>query len=150
MSAATSGLKVWMPTSNCSAPGGNSGDDFAQRFGQAVGNHLEMEKMAGLIAREKEFENGSAGGDVEIERAVNELELFQAAIQKLLHLAEEFLQRHLPHWNVERRQAEFAGERAAARRLDVNDAMRDVVIGVKVVGQGELGKVRRLGGNDFG
>ena len=35
-------------------------DDFAQRFGQAVGNHFEVEKMAGLIALQKEFENGFA------------------------------------------------------------------------------------------
>ena len=76
--------------------------------------------------------------DVEIERAVNELELLQSAIQQLLHFAEEFVQRNLPHRNVERRQAELAGERAAARRLDINDAMRDVVISVKVVGQGYL------------
>ena len=33
------------------------GDDFAQRFRQAVGNHLEMKKMSGLIAREEEFED---------------------------------------------------------------------------------------------
>jgi len=34
------------------------GDDFSQRFGQTVRNHLEMEEMAGLITREKEFEDG--------------------------------------------------------------------------------------------
>ena len=38
------------------------GDDFAQGFGQAVGNHLEMEEMAGLITREKEFEDRFADG----------------------------------------------------------------------------------------
>ena len=89
-------------------------------------------------------------GDVEIERAVNKFELFQPAIQKLLHFGEEFVQRDLPHGNVERREAKFAGERAAARRLDVNDAVREVVVGVKVVGQGDLRKVRQLGGDDFG
>ena len=126
------------------------GDDFAQRFRQPVGNHLEMKEMAGPIALEEEFEDGLADGDVEVERAVNELELFHAAIEQPLQLLEQGGQGNLPHRDVERRQAEFAGERAAARRLDVDDAVRDVVVGVKVVGQGELGKVRQFGGNDFG
>jgi len=94
-----------------------------------------MEEMAGLITREKEFEDGLAPAGVEIERAVNELELFQSTDPKLLHLAEKFLQRRLPDGNVERRQAKLAGEWAAARRLDVNDAMRDVAVGVEVVGR---------------
>ena len=38
--------------------GRKPGDDFAQWFGQAVGNHLEMEEMAGLMARQKEFKDG--------------------------------------------------------------------------------------------
>ena len=36
------------------------GDDFAQRFRQPVGNHFEVEEMAGLIARQKKFEDGLA------------------------------------------------------------------------------------------
>ena len=50
-------------------------DDFAQRFGQSVGNYFKVEKMTGLTALQKEFENGFADIHVEIERAVNELEL---------------------------------------------------------------------------
>ena len=88
--------------------------------------------------------------DVEIERAVNELELLHTAIEQALQLFEQGGQRNLPDGNVERRQAELARERTAARGLDVNDAMRDVVVGVKIVGQGDLGKFRQFGGNDFG
>ena len=65
------------------------GDDFAQRFGQPVGNHLEVEKMPGLVPLQKEFEDGLAGSDVEIERAVHELELLHAAVQQLLQLVEQ-------------------------------------------------------------
>src|SRR5208282_2400277 len=35
-------------------------DDFAQRLGQSVGNHFEMEEMAGPVMLQKEFENGFA------------------------------------------------------------------------------------------
>ena len=150
MSAATSSLNVWMPTSNCSAPGGNLAMTSRNDSGSRSGIISKWIKMAGLIAREEEFEDGPAGGDVEIERAVNELELLHAAVEEPLHFAEEFVQRNLPDGDVERRQAELAGERTAARRLDVNDAMREVVVGVKVVGQGDLGKVGQFGGNDFG
>ena len=76
--------------------------------------------------------------DVEIERAVNELELFHAAIQQPLQLFEQGGQGNLPHRNVERRQAKLARERTAARRLDVDDAVRDVVVGVEVVRQDDL------------
>ena len=130
--------------------GREPGDDLAQFGGQPVGNHLKMIKMAGLMAREEKFEDGPAGGDVQIERAVHELELFHAPVEQLLHLVEKSGQGNLPHRNIERRQAKFAGERAAARCLDVNDAMREIVVGVKVVRQDDFGKVRHFGGNDFG
>ncbi len=82
--------------------GRKPGDDFAQFSGQAVGNHLKMVEMAGLMAREEKFEDGLAGGDIEVEGAVNELELFHAAIQQALHLVEKSGQGNLAHGNVER------------------------------------------------
>ena len=109
-----------------------------------------MEEIAGLMAREEKFKDGFADADVEIEREVNEFELFHATIQQPLQLFEHGRHRDLPHRDAERRQAKFARERTAARRLDVDDAMRDVVVGVEVVRQDDLGKVRRFGGDDFG
>ena len=44
--------------------GREAGDDFAQRFGQAVGNHLEMNEEAGLMAVEEKLEERFAGGEV--------------------------------------------------------------------------------------
>jgi hypothetical protein len=43
-----------------------------------------MEKMPGAMAFEEEFEDGFAGVRVEIERAVHELELPDAAIEQPL------------------------------------------------------------------
>ena len=108
-----------------------------------------MKKHSRLVAREEKIEERFAREKIQVERAVNELKLFQAAIQKFLHRREKFIQRHLPHGNVQRRQAELAGERTAARRFDVNDAMREVRFRVKIVGQGEARKFRQLGQDDF-
>jgi hypothetical protein len=63
------------------------GDGFAQRLGQAVGNHLEVIEISGLMAGEEEFENGAAGVEIQVERAIHELELLHATIQQLLHFA---------------------------------------------------------------
>ena len=78
------------------------GDDFAQFGGQPVGNHFKMVKMSGLMARKEKFQNRLAGGYIEIERTVNELELLYATIEQPLHLFEKNGQGNLPNRNVER------------------------------------------------
>src|ERR1019366_289991 len=122
-------------------------DDLTQFSGQTVRNHLEMEKHFWLVARKEKFQQRLDGGELEFECAIHELELLQTAIQQPLHRREKFIQRHLPHRNVERRQAELAGERTAARRLDIDDAMRNVGVRVKIIRQGESGKLRQVGGD---
>ena len=72
-----------MPTSNCSTPGRKFGDDPAQFRRQPVGNHFKVIEIARLVAREEKFENGLAGGNVEIEGTIHELELFQAAVKRI-------------------------------------------------------------------
>ena len=126
------------------------GDGFAQGFRQPVGDHFKVEEMSGLIACEKKIENGFADADVQVEGAVHKLELPHAAINQSLHLFEQDGQRNLAHGNVERRQAKLAGERTAARGFDVDDPMRNVVVGVEIVRQLDAGKVGQFGGNDFG
>src|SRR5260221_10362830 len=108
-----------------------------------------MKEMAGLVAREKEFQDGFAGGDVKGERAIHKLELLYAGIEQALHVVEQCWQRNLAHRNVERRQTKLAGERTTARRLDVDDAMRDVVFSVEIVRQDDPGKVRQFSGDGF-
>ena len=94
-----------------------------------------MKKMARLIAREKKFQDRFAHGDIQVEGAVHKFELLHTARQQLLQLAEQDGQGNLPHGNVQRGQAKLAGKRAPARCLHVNDAMRDIVLGVKIVRQ---------------
>jgi hypothetical protein len=60
-----------------------------------------MEKMSGLITREKEFQDGSAHVHVQIKCAVDEFELFDASIQQPLKLIEQGGQGNLPYRDVE-------------------------------------------------
>ena len=94
--------------------GGELRDDFAQRFWQTVRHHLEVEEHAGLMAVQKELEQRAAHQQVQVEGAVHELELLHPPVDESLQFGQHFLQGKLPHRNVQRRQAELAGERAAA------------------------------------
>ena len=55
MRSQTSSLNVWMPTSNCSAPAGNCADQLAQRLGQPIRDHLEVQEQARRVALEEEL-----------------------------------------------------------------------------------------------
>ena len=109
-----------------------------------------MEEVSGLVTRKEEFENCLADGDIQVERAIHKFELFHAAVEQPLQVLEQRRQWNLPDRNVERREAELARERTAARCLDINDAVRNVVMGVKVVRQGKTGLIRQPGRDDFG
>jgi hypothetical protein len=130
--------------------GRKAGDDRAQLGGQAIGHQLEVIEPARLMPLKKEFQDRPAGGEVEVERAVHELELFQSAIQQLLHRRQERLQRCLAHGDVERREAEFAAERAPARGFHIHDAVREIGVRIEIVGQGQLRELRRRSGNHLG
>ena len=119
ISACTSSLNVCMPTSNCSAPGGNRRMQLPQRLRQPVGDHLEVQehRVRSLQLSRKNCRM-AADVEVQVERAVDELELPHAAREQRVHLGQERLERRRPG-GVERRQAELALERAAARRFDV-------------------------------
>ena len=90
-SACTSGLKLWMPISNCSAPGGNLRDAFLQRVGQVVGHQLEVGVDRVVRVRfqlvEEELHDLQAGLDVQVEGAVDELEQARAARVQRFQLA---------------------------------------------------------------
>ena len=108
-----------------------------------------MDEEAGAHPREEELQDGAAHHQVQVERPVHELELRGAARQQPFHRRQKLLQRELPHRDVQRRQAELARERAAARRLHVNHAVREVVGCVEVVGQRDVLQLGQLGGDDF-
>lgn len=77
------------------------GDPFAQTLGQTVGNHLEMDEQTGTPAIEEEFENGAAGGKMEVEGAVDELELGHAPVQQSLHGGEKAVEWELADGDIE-------------------------------------------------
>src|SRR5687767_14023642 len=108
-----------------------------------------MEEQPGPIALQVEIEQRFADVQVQVEGAIDELELRDAAVKQALKMAQQFIERRLAHGNVERRQTKFAGERTTTRRFDVNDAMRDVLVVVQIVGQHKLRELRQLRGNDF-
>ncbi len=62
-------------------PGRELFDDPAQRGWQPVRDHLEMDKQTGTISFEEKLENRLAGPQIEVEGAVDKLELAGAAIQ---------------------------------------------------------------------
>src|SRR5439155_26157505 len=87
--------------------------------------------------------------DVEVESAVHEFELLHSPVEQPLQLAEQNRQGDLPHWNVERRQAEFAREGTAARRFDINDPVRNIFVRVKIVRQRDSRKIGKLRWNNL-
>src|SRR5204863_6496415 len=60
-------------------------NELARRRGQPVGDHLEVDKQAGLISFEEELEDCPAGLEVQIERAIHELERTQSPIEQPLY-----------------------------------------------------------------
>ena len=100
-----------------------------------------------MITVEEELEDGGAGFQIEVECAVNEFELAVAAVEKTLHGSEKSVERELTDRFVEGGETELTFVRTTARGFDVNDAMREVVVGVKIVRQRERGEVgkRRSG-----
>ena len=106
-----------------------------------------MEEQPRLITVEEKLENGGAGFQIEVECAVNEFELAAAAVEKALHGGEKSVERKLADRFVEGGETELAFVGTTSRGFDVNDAMREVVVGVEIVRQRERGEVgkRRAG-----
>src|SRR2546429_8511984 len=81
-----------------------------------------------------------------MERPTANIDPPQPAVEQPLHRREKIVQRHIPHRHVERGETELALERTPARRLDIDHAMREVFIAVKLIRQFhavELWKLRR-------
>jgi len=121
------------------------GPDFVR---EAVGDHLEVEEQIVLPVVEEELEDGGAGVATEVERSVDELEAAQSAVKEAAPVLEERFEGEGADGHVEGREAELAGERAAAGRLDVDRAVFEVVIGVFRVGGQESGGIGEWGMED--
>lgn len=100
---------------------------------------MEEEPVAPVLA--EEAEDGAADGQVQVEGAIDELELAGAAVEQALETGEEGFERELAHRDVERREAELAGERATSGGLDIEHAVGEVVVVVVGVRELEPGQV---------
>src|SRR5205823_11829216 len=88
-------------------------DQFAQGVRKPVGNHFKMDEQAGPVALMKKLKDGFADADIQVERAVNKLEKLHPTLEQSIERIQQGGQRELPHRNVQRGEAEFAGERTA-------------------------------------
>ena len=96
-----------------------------------------MHEQSFAIPVEEKLQDGRAELQVQVEGAVDKLELPATAVEQLLHFGEECFEWRVAHRRVERRETELTFKRTPARRLDIDDPMRDVFIGVQRVGQGD-------------
>src|SRR3954462_15459173 len=76
-------------------------DQAAQRFRQTVRDHLEMKEEAGLIAFQEELQQRATDVEIQVEGAINELEMYHPAIEQLLQFGQETFERRLADGNVE-------------------------------------------------
>ena len=66
-------------------PCGPHGYASAQRLGQAVGDHLKVQKQSRRVTLEEKLQDRAADVEVQVERPVDKLELPAAAVQQRLH-----------------------------------------------------------------
>ena len=125
-------------------------DRRLQRLGQVIRDQFEVQERRVVGTRrdqpEEELEDAHRGRHLEVERAVDELEVARAALVQARQFGQQRLERKGPRGPVERGQAELALERAAARGLDVDRPVRQVRVGVLAVRQRQAFQRRLLAG----
>ena len=114
-----------------------------------IGNQLEVDEQIIRQSFQEKFKYRQAGGDFQIESTVDKTEMPRAAVVQHLEFAEKTLNFEGPRGFIQRRQAELAFERAAARGFDINEAPRDVFVAVFAIGQRDVSERRLFAGVDF-
>ena len=99
-----------------------------------IGDHLEMHEQFIVDALKKKLENLDAGGDFEIEGTIDETKMPRTAPIQPIDLPQHGIDIEWPSSFVQRRQTKLALERATARGFDINEALRDIFVGVKRIG----------------
>ncbi len=124
-------------------------DELLQPVRQAVGHHFKMHKNLGRIldAVQKKLQDAHRVVYFQIEGAVYKLEVARAALIQGLDLCHEQIQIKRPRGFVERAQAKLTLEGATARRLHIQQALRQVFSGVLAVRHGQLTECWLLAGN---
>ena len=75
-------------------------DDRSERLRQSVWNHFKMKKQARLVSLQKKLQQRLADIQVQVERAIHELEMLHPAVEQPLQRLQKFGQWRLPHWNI--------------------------------------------------
>jgi len=128
--------------------GGEAGNPRFQRIGKVVGDHLEMDKVGRLLRQEK-VQDGIGELHIEIEGAVDELEVARPALPELFKLSQKGVELEVADLLVDGREAELAQERAAAGGFDVDVAVGDIAVTVVVVWEADLFEVGHDRGNEL-
>src|SRR5882672_12155892 len=75
------GVQGLNPDLKLQRPRRETGDDLPQRVGKSIRNHFEMGEEARTVTGEKELQNGPTDVQVQVERAIDKLELPHTALQ---------------------------------------------------------------------
>gem|GEM_PF-5507291 len=126
-------------------PGRKLRHQLLEPVGKPVGHHFEVgEHIAGAL--QEELEDARRRRVAEVERSVDEAKLAGTAVVQQGQVGQQPVDIELAHLDRQRRQTKLAGERAASRRLDVDRAVRDVLVGVQRVGRHQPFGIRQLRG----
>ena len=123
---------------------------FAQRLRQPVRHHLEVEEVPGPVRSSRTPVSCRLASALRLKVRSTNLNCLTPRSSRPSSHSSKASSGDLPHWDVQRRKAKLAGERAAARGFDVNDTVRDVLLVVKLVRQRELGELGQPRGDDLG
>jgi hypothetical protein len=129
--------------------GREAGDHGFQAVRQVIGDDLEMQEEVGRQAVEEELQDGQRAVDLQVEGAVDELEVARPAPVEPVQRGEEAGLLEGPGGLIQRTEAELALERAAARGFDVEQAVRQIVVGEFGVGQLDFFQRGLLAGDHF-
>ena len=132
-----------MPISSCSDPRGNRASGARSAVRQVIRDQLEVQEQRivrrALSRCRKKSRMATEVSSLQVEGAVDELETTRTALPQLVEfLPGSGLARKRPRGPVERREAELALERAAARGLHVDMPMPQILGRVLGVGQREV------------
>ena len=100
-------------------------------------------------ALQKKLQDGDTGTDPEIECAVYKFKISRTALKQAIHFVEKGLQFEWQGGFIQRGKTKLAFKRAAARGFDINQAITNIIIGIKLVGQFKITEGNHLTGNQL-
>lgn len=123
------------------------GDFGTQRFGEMVGDHLEMGEIGGFLGKE-EIEDRVGEAHVEVEGTVDEFETPHPPLPQDFEFAQDGVEGKIAHLLVDRGETEFAFEGASTGGLDVDVAVGYVLVAVGTIGEDNAFEIGERGSNN--